>query len=841
MSNKIDVKICIFDKNTSKYIVLYGNGDAILDRICTNCEAYENANGLYDLDATFITDEEGLYRYITDEAILKVKMDYGNEIFRIAKISKQQNRISVYARQITIDETLHMWIEDIRPTNTSGLAALTDLKNNSIGKKDIDAFSDIDTSATAYYQRMNMYQAIHDSDQSFLSRWGGEVQRRGYSLTINKSIGTDRGVEIKSRKNLTGFEASIDIDNVVTRIRPIGFDGIYAGRYVDSPLINNYSSIKTREIKYDDVKVKGENDEDGYGTLEEAQKELIRRAELEFSQNNIDQLRADYRINFIYLEQTEEYKDYIKAERVYIGDTVSVFEEKHNINIQVRVIAKRYDVLNQKVIDIELSNNDITNKSITTSNVIAEIQSIINSSNNTNFKDVIQSMINSGVDDSYVLYRQNELLILDNKDINLAKKVVRLNKNGLGFSKTGYSGPYDYGFTIDGIINASLISTGILSAILIQNKDGSLQIDLSGANGIITKANGKNAIELSGTKLIFYDWDGGADTVGQIYSSRLNSDENKSGIVFTHNKGSYSAITYQDTNNDYKSYVRFDKDNIAGTSNAPINIYENIDLRGNSLILENNINYLYSSISRNFVNKVKNTFVVLDLDTDSTRLNLDKDSLIAYDTNTAYSYCKFSKDESYFANGNSKYFSCSPNGFSFWKGTDDIFYTTTADTIQSDRGIHINGNFTVNGNKNCVQSTENYGDVLYYSVEDCESYLTDRSMELFTVEGTNEGTYERVILLDNVFKESVNLDLNYTVEVIKQGWGDYRIKEQTKDYFIVESDRKDFTFKYIVTGKRKGYEDERNKSFYKSTKNIQSNKINKIVNLEDNQVKKVDN
>ena len=68
--------------------------------------------------------------------------------------------------------------------------------------------------------------------------------------------------------------------------------------------------------------------------------------------------------------------------------------------------------------------------------------------------------------------------------------------------------------------------------------------------------------------------------------------------------------------------------------------------------------------------------------------------------------------------------------------------------------------------------------------------------------------------LKELFKESVNLDLNYTVEIIKQGWGDYRIKEQTKDYFIVESDRPDFTFKYVITAKRLGFEDDRNKEFY---------------------------
>ena len=121
--------------------------------------------------------------------------------------------------------------------------------------------------------------------------------------------------------------------------------------------------------------------------------------------------------------------------------------------------------------------------------------------------------------------------------------------------------------------------------------------------------------------------------------------------------------------------------------------------------------------------------------------------------------------------------------------------------------MHVNGDFTVSGNKNCIQNTEHYGERLFYSVEDCESYLTDRSMQVFTVEETKEATYERVILLDNIFKEAVNLDEEYTVEIIKQGFGDFRIKEQTKDYFIVESDRNDFTFNYVITAKGKGFEE----------------------------------
>ena len=69
------------------------------------------------------------------------------------------------------------------------------------------------------------------------------------------------------------------------------------------------------------------------------------------------------------------------------------------------------------------------------------------------------------------------------------------------------------------------------------------------------------------------------------------------------------------------------------------------------------------------------------------------------------------------------------------------------------------------------------------------------------------------MLFRSIYKESVNLDIGYTVEVIKQGWGDFRIKEQTKDYFIIEADREDFTFKYVVTAKRRGFEKDRNKEF----------------------------
>ena len=256
---KKTVKICIYNKTSSKNDVLLGNGDAILDNICIECKVHENVDGTYEIDVEFIIDNEGLWQHIEEEAILKVRLDYGYEYFRITKPRKTSNRIIVYGRQVTIYETMHLWLTDVRPENQDGAGALHWILDNATGIKELEVASDIQTVSTAYYMDMNMYEALHDCDQSFFNRWGGEIQRRGYTLRINQRIGTDRGVEIRSRKNLTGFEAETNIDNVVTRIKPKGFDGITIDGFVDSEYINKYPRIKTKETKYENVKVKGEN------------------------------------------------------------------------------------------------------------------------------------------------------------------------------------------------------------------------------------------------------------------------------------------------------------------------------------------------------------------------------------------------------------------------------------------------------------------------------------------------------------------------------------------------------------------------------------------------------
>lgn len=463
---KKQIKVAYFPADTEKNKVLGSNGKS-LDRYCIKCVPDEDSStGNYIVDLTFLIDDS-IQDLLQEEAILKVLLDYGNEIFRISKVTVGTRYIDVVARQITIADSLTLWLEDVRPTNLNGQAAVSWMLDKAEGKKEIRIVSDIDTIATAYYQRMSLYKALHDNDNSFLKRWGGEVQRRGYTIYINKRIGADRGFTIREGKNLTGFECSSNIDNLVTRARGQGFNGIL-GNYIDSPLIGSYNRIYTSVIKYEDVKVKDEYNDEGYDTLEQAQSELDRRINEEFSKNDIDKIKASYNINFVQLEKTEEYKNYIVAERLFTGDDCRVYIPKLNVDIKVRAMTKKYDVLAQKTKEIKLSNY-IEVKPLSIKQIVEKLETMDSTETILQLaKDNATSLIKGGLKNSYVIVRENEIIIGDTKDINTMINVWRWNSGGLGHSKTGYYGEFGTAITQDGAIVADFITTGVLNAALIK-------------------------------------------------------------------------------------------------------------------------------------------------------------------------------------------------------------------------------------------------------------------------------------------------------------------------------------------------------------------------------------
>lgn len=123
-----------------------------------------------------------------------------------------------------------------------------------------------------------------------------------------------------------------------------------------------------------------------------------------------------------------------------------------------------------------------------TNRKIAEIRRKIDVEVGDKITDLEQAILDAtelitGQLGGYVLKRENELLIMDNPDPDLAQKIWRWNLSGLGYSNTGIDGPYGLAMTMNGQINANFITTGLLSANLVktgilQSEDGSSWLNL---------------------------------------------------------------------------------------------------------------------------------------------------------------------------------------------------------------------------------------------------------------------------------------------------------------------------------------------------------------------------
>lgn len=581
------IRIAVFPSNTPRDIVLSSNGYS-LDNWCTLANGFKDLAGNFRFEGNFVNDKER--PEIEKGYILKVLDEYGrDEIFRITTCNKNTMITSIIAFQITITETQSLWLDDVRPTECSGTSSIQYILDgaNSFGfPKEIFVSSNISNTSTAYYQKMSMFNALHNCDQSFKNRWGGEVLRHQYNLTINDKIGQDNGgVIIREGKNLLGFKANTNIDSLATVLIGKGFDGI-TGDYIESPIKNKYPRAFIKVIEYSDIKVRNESDsnDEGFATLEEAQREINKRIKEEFSEKHVDEVKAQYDIDFIQLEQTEEFKEYASLQILDVGDIARVYVDSLDLKLTTRVVEKHINYLNGTVLKTVLSNNPVqVIKS--DSQVISEIRNTFIKNNNSNLGDFINSMMRQGLKNSFVINKENETYWLDNKDPNLAKNVVRINKNGLACSTTGINGKFEYGITIDGKINASLIVTGILSTILITNADNSFEIDLSGTGGASFKNNGKMAMRLENNMVKLYNWAKNGDYIGGLMSLCNNSDPDKPIIALGNDLNSCCMITYpKEGTLTHPAYVSFDKFNILKDKNGkPIRVYEDVDFRGNKV------------------------------------------------------------------------------------------------------------------------------------------------------------------------------------------------------------------------------------------------------------------
>ncbi len=484
-------KVILFNENARDFSTRgLGVLSDIVDPVIT-----EVINGIYDM-SFFYPPNGRLYSEISSGRIVFAKGPKNYQAFRIKTVEKDDslNSISVRAFHISYD-LADNFIEDTFIQNKGGDGAIKQLLSKTALPHNFIGTSDIQGPFSSRIVRENVLTALLGKEEnSFISRAGGQVERDNFRITWLKTMGEDRGVKIKYRKNLVGLRFKEDYTNIVTRIMPQGFDTLFLPeKYIDSPLINDYPNISIRKVKFDSIKSKQINKDDKEALEHQEALKLLRQKAKEYI-STVDKPKITADVDFVDLAQTVEYAKYKELETVYIGDIVTIIHGPFNLNFKKQVTSYRYDPVEDRYIFITLGEveNVISNSfnaGTIALNKVEELKRELDTSVLEKYKNIATDLINKGFG-GFVKYYKDRMLIMDTDKEETATKVWQFNKNGIGYSKTGIQGTYSYAWTIDGTFNTDFIGANSITANKLTSDVGQ-SLDLSSNVSVNNTVNTK--------------------------------------------------------------------------------------------------------------------------------------------------------------------------------------------------------------------------------------------------------------------------------------------------------------------------------------------------------------
>jgi phage minor structural protein len=477
--------------------IFNSNGDKVIMPL--RAKVHKDDNG------SFYLDFESSLEYINDIVagnILVAPTPQGEQAFRIGSVTATRTKINAKCYHVFYDSK-NLLIQDSYVVDKNCNDALDHLNSATSDLSPFTTLSDITSTNTYRCVRKSLYEAIN----VILERWGGHLVRDNFTIKIMNSIGQDNGVTIRYGKNLKNISCETNWDNVVTKLMPVGKDGLLlnaldptADVYVTSDIQYDIPFTKTVSFEQD---INEENYQDENGNLDEQA----------YKQALLDDLYSQA-INYVNTNDIPKVNYTLKAnlEKITdIGDTVEVIDERLGINIITNVISYVYDCILNKYVEVEFGNftqklNNLLN-SITTNT-----QNIIEQSNETlqvtlsQELQLAQDKIWNALGSSYVIYEGDKILVVDSLPKETATNVIMINNGGIAFSNTGINGNFSSAWTIDNVLNMEQINVINLTANLIKggtlklgsnlNQNGQLEV-YDEANNLIAELN-NNGLKMYG-------------------------------------------------------------------------------------------------------------------------------------------------------------------------------------------------------------------------------------------------------------------------------------------------------------------------------------------------------
>ncbi|WP_283706889.1 phage tail spike protein [Clostridium perfringens] len=556
-------------------------------------------NGICEIEIEQPYDPEGRWKLIDAGGVIKAPTPYSDgQLFGIYSIKKNMRKtgLVIKARHIIFD-LYYSTTEDIRAVNCTCKKALEILLKGT----SFTGESNIVDLNTCYFVKMNRIEAINgNKDNTILKRWGGEIFPDNFTIYVNKRIGNDYGVEVTYGKNMLDLGLLEDRQNIVTRIKPVAFNGRRLPElFVDSPLINKYRILYEKYIEFENLKLRAdlENDveDDDTSIIFDTEEELyaaMREECKKLFENGIDKPTLTGSVKVAPIENSDKYKGFKNIVNIGLGDTIRAYHSELGIDIKSRCIGYTWNILTRKYEEINIGDEvkNFFQNTTDTSNIISK-----GTTPNGEFKSEYITGIIDALKCQFRAQRDVaqtqpiRAMIFEDK-IKGSATYGAMCLGTMGFQIASRRTPDDkewewetfgtgQGFFADWLV-------GKLRTVLITNMDNSFEMDLNKPGGMIFRNNGLKSMLIENNALKMFNWKIDGQYIGGLTSLIAGDNKDKPSVGLTNSPKAAINLGYEKKEDTQvvPSYMQFDKYNVLKDEDGKaIRIWEDIDAKGRNI------------------------------------------------------------------------------------------------------------------------------------------------------------------------------------------------------------------------------------------------------------------
>lgn len=515
--------------------VFISNGDCVVSPLKAKVHKKDNSDYYLDLE----TDLSYLPYFIEGNIVI-ANTPTGDQAFRIGNVTKSKSKLVSKCFHVYYDSKNYL-IADSYVVDMNCNNALNHLNDATEPTSPFTMSSDVQAIDSYRCVRSSLYEAM----QTVLERWGGHLVRDNFDIEVKAAIGQDNGIIVQYKKNLKDITSQEQWDSVVTKILPVGKDGLLlndqnpaADIYIESDTQYDLPYTKTVAFSQDDIV------EEDYPTEQAYKQALVN--DLRMQATKYLEANCVPLVNYTLKANLEKVTD--------IGDVVEVIDDRLGIHMMTSVIGFVYDCIFEQYTEVEFGNFTrdlsglINNITVNVNQNVTEQVNNMASSLNSQLITVSNSIMGI-LGGSYVINDGYQCLLVDRLPKEDAVNVIRMNSTGLSFSQTGIDGTFREAWNIDSTLNmsnipvigliADMVKGGTLKRGSHTNIDGSMQIydsanvlvgtidkdglKMYGADGsyiVLNDANGFAVFDRAGQRIAYIE-DGELHTLKSSVAKEL--------------------------------------------------------------------------------------------------------------------------------------------------------------------------------------------------------------------------------------------------------------------------------------------------------------------------------